>query len=172
MTLSTIEDKYGINQGKFLSFLRANRLPYKETMFNWVVDDDKVEEYVNAYKTQQKIEPKETLNNVESNDTTTNDEAPVVEYENGMFNNIAKKIKNVAEIVCYLGIGISIVCGIIIIFVEVDLLLCGVLIAGIGSLASWLGSLMTYGFGQLIENTDILVAEKKRSDVSAQNHKN
>ena len=74
-----------------------------------------------------------------------------------MFNNIGNKIKTVAETLCFLGIIVSVFIGLVFIAQGEDSILTGFLIMVLGSLVSWLGSFMTYGIGQLIENTDILV---------------
>ena len=74
-----------------------------------------------------------------------------------MFENIGGKIKGFAKFVCWLGIIASIIMGIL---SNVDgNPLLGILIAVAGSVASWVGSFLTYGFGQLIENSDTLVKQ-------------
>ena len=73
-----------------------------------------------------------------------------------MFDNIGRKIKALAKIICWMGIIISIFIGInIIIFGEVKF--NGALIMILGPLLSWVGSFVLYGYGQIIENTDKLV---------------
>lgn len=74
-----------------------------------------------------------------------------------MFNNIGEKIKTLASVICIFGILSSVISGISYISKDEDLVAIGLIIMVAGSLASWVGSFMTYGFGQLIENTDILV---------------
>jgi hypothetical protein len=46
-----------------------------------------------------------------------------------------------------------------------DTAFAGILIMVLGSLGSWIGSFMTYGFGQLVENSDILVEQFYDSDI-------
>ena len=82
-----------------------------------------------------------------------------------MFDNIGGKIKTLAQVVCWIGIIASFLIGIILIKQDEDTALIGLLVLILGSLFSWIGSFMTYGFGQLIENSDILVAEKKGNKV-------
>ena len=77
-----------------------------------------------------------------------------------MFNNIGGKIKILAQVVFWLGIIVSFLVGIILINQDENTVLIGFLVLVLGSLFSLIGSFMTYGFGQLIENSDILVAEK------------
>ena len=72
-----------------------------------------------------------------------------------MFNNIGSKIKSLAKVICWLGIIISVITGIIgIINGTEQFTVSGIITIIFGSLASWLGSFFAYGFGQLIENTD------------------
>ena len=72
-----------------------------------------------------------------------------------MFNNIGSKIKALAKVICWLGVIISVITGIIgIINGTEQSTVSGIITIIFGSLASWLGSFFAYGFGQLIENTD------------------
>ena len=72
-----------------------------------------------------------------------------------MFNNISEKIKTIAYIEVILGILASLTYGIILILDE-DMFLIGLLVMVVGFLASWASAIFIYGFGQLIENTDSL----------------
>ncbi|MBO5129071.1 MAG: hypothetical protein J6B95_01835 [Oscillospiraceae bacterium] len=83
-----------------------------------------------------------------------------------MFQNIGGKIKVLAQVVCWIGISISIIAGIALI--SEGGFIFGLVMAAAGSLASWVGSFLTYGLGQLIENTDILVALSKKAALRAQ----
>ena len=71
-----------------------------------------------------------------------------------MFNNIGGKIKGFAQIVCWLGIIGSIITGFVFIGIGSDsrhgggIVFLGILIAIVGPIASWIGSFLTYGFGQ------------------------
>lgn len=80
-----------------------------------------------------------------------------------MFDNIGGKIKGVARVVTWLGIISSCLAGFVMLVEGLDtseiLAFYGILVAGVGSLFSWLGSLTLYGLGQLIENSDILVKQ-------------
>lgn len=67
-----------------------------------------------------------------------------------MFKNIGSKIKSLAEIICWIGIVISVLIGIA--WME-NSIIGGILIAIIGSGISWIGSFFAYGFGELIEKT-------------------
>ena len=82
-----------------------------------------------------------------------------------MFDNIGGKIKFLAIIICILGIIASIAygCSIIILRGTSSLLLGLVIIIG-GSILSWISVFMTYGFGQLIENSDIIAEQSSRAN--------
>ena len=72
-----------------------------------------------------------------------------------MFENIGEKIKTLALVTTWVGIITSILSGFILLIggaVE------GLLIMILGSLGSWIGSFVLYGFGQLITNTDAIAA--------------
>ena len=78
-----------------------------------------------------------------------------------MFNNIGVKIKGLAKFICWAGIVICIIAGIIMLVQAKDaysgvrptLILIGLAIMIIGSLLSWIGSFLLYGFGELVDNS-------------------
>lgn len=80
-----------------------------------------------------------------------------------MFENIGGKIKMLASVICWTGIAVSLIVGVVFIVIAP---LAGIAIIILGPLLSWISSFFTYGFGQLIENSDKLVAnaEKDQSD--------
>lgn len=84
-----------------------------------------------------------------------------------MFDRIGSKIKTVAVVVTILGMIASVI-GSIAIMVEDDFLK-GLIVAVIGVAAAWLGSLTLYGFGELVENSGIIVEylrlQKKDSEI-------
>lgn len=86
-----------------------------------------------------------------------------------MFNNIGSKIKTLAKVLTWIGIIGSIAAGAAMVDVVdediVVIVMLGTIIGG--SLVSWVGSFLLYGFGQLIENTDILVKQGARKMSSA-----
>lgn len=91
-----------------------------------------------------------------------------------MFNNIGSKIMKLAKVICWIGIIVSVISGAIMIVggaslmsnssygsygpsgSPVSTIVVGVCTIIFGCLFSWIGSFFTYGFGRLIENTDIL----------------
>ena len=79
-----------------------------------------------------------------------------------MFNNIGKKIKALAALVTLGGIIASVVGGVSLMLSDSDYIVLGVAIIIAGSFVSWLGSIMVYGYGQLIDNTDKLVSINKK----------
>ncbi len=81
-----------------------------------------------------------------------------------MFYNIGDKIKTLAKVMCWIGSIASIIIGIVLIVMDEDLILVGILIAAVGALLSWISSFVLYGFGQLIENSDIVAEQSSRSN--------
>lgn len=79
-----------------------------------------------------------------------------------MFDDISGKIKALAKVACGLGIAASII-GAFALWVQNSsynpTTFAGVLVLVLGSLASWIGSFFTYGFGALIENSETLHAD-------------
>ena len=72
-----------------------------------------------------------------------------------MFNNIGRKIKNLAQFFCLFGIIASIVSGLVLMSQGNFLIAIGLLVAVVGSLLAWVGSFLLYGFGEMVENSDI-----------------
>ena len=86
-----------------------------------------------------------------------------------MYKNIGGKIKWMARIACILGVIVSVIGGLAIMFlgggisvfgifrsVAWYMVLLGILVMAAGSFLSWVGSFFIYGIGQLIENSDII----------------
>ncbi len=65
-----------------------------------------------------------------------------------MFDQIGKKIKTLAKAVAWIGIMLSFLVGAALMFNSSGLSL---VIVPVGSLLSWLGSLLLYGFGELVD---------------------
>lgn len=74
-----------------------------------------------------------------------------------MFSNIGTKIKTLAQILCWVGILASAVAGLIMVTTSGQTGE-GVAVLLAGPPLSWIASFLFYGLGQLIENTDTLVA--------------
>ena len=84
-----------------------------------------------------------------------------------MYSNIGGKFKVLAQVIAWIGIFFSFIAGINIIVsgnamgriaysdeISGVASVVGFLVIVIGSLFSWLGSFVLYGFGQLVENSD------------------
>lgn len=67
-----------------------------------------------------------------------------------MFKNVSGKIKDFAAILCWIGIVLSVIIGIV---VMADNTMVGVAVATVGSLSAWIVSYLVYGFGELVENS-------------------
>lgn len=72
-----------------------------------------------------------------------------------MFDNIGVKIKVVASVMCWLGIAVFFILGIALLCeAEYDVeYIFGVVVMIVGPIASWLGSFLLYGYGELIDET-------------------
>lgn len=70
-----------------------------------------------------------------------------------MFNNAGGKLQNLAIITMGIGVMGSVIGGIVVWYNSWDLgFLYFLLIAGVGSLSSYISSLFIYAFGELVEN--------------------
>ena len=80
-----------------------------------------------------------------------------------MFDNIGGKIKKLAKIICWIGIVLSVIIGVAgIANGTSEGIANGIVVIIVGCLSSWIGSFFTYGFGQLIENTDAIRANTQK----------
>ena len=83
-----------------------------------------------------------------------------------MFGNVGKSIKTLAKIFCWIGIVASMIGAIALVFIGIPeirwgggmYIAIGIGVLILGPVLSWFGSLHTYAFGDLVENT----AENKR----------
>ena len=76
-----------------------------------------------------------------------------------MYKGIGGKIKTLAGVITCLGILLSIVAGVIL--MTKSYVLAGIFVMLVGFLVSWISTFMLYGFGQMVENSDKLVAIEK-----------
>ena len=87
-----------------------------------------------------------------------------------MFKNIGGKIKGLAQVICIVGIVISVVAGINMIYSGFysyngdTMVNMGFAVMIGGSLLSWIGSFFAYGFGELIENTTVIAELAAKAD--------
>lgn len=87
-----------------------------------------------------------------------------------MFNNVGGKIKIIAKITAWIGIIVCIIYGFVMLVSMEDMALIGLLIMTVGSLLSWISSLVLYGFGELVENSSVF-ANKKSTYISKNSEK-
>ena len=88
-----------------------------------------------------------------------------------MFDDVGKKIKIVASVICWIGIIISCMLGILLIYTDgqlhinnytfytytrTELIIEGFVLMAVGSIISWIVSIMIYGFGELVDNSKLL----------------
>ncbi len=73
-----------------------------------------------------------------------------------MFDNIGSKIKTLAKIIFCIEIIACVITGIVLMATDDELIIWGILTALVGSFFSWISLFLLYGFGQLVENSDIL----------------
>ncbi|MBE6763390.1 MAG: SHOCT domain-containing protein [Ruminococcaceae bacterium] len=83
-----------------------------------------------------------------------------------MFDNIGGKIKGLAKFMTGVGIAASwCVCISFLVTGDEVFALIGVGIGIVGSLLSWVSAFLLYGFGQLVENSDILAGRKTLEEI-------
>ncbi len=87
-----------------------------------------------------------------------------------MFNNVGGKIKAIAKVVAWIGIVICVIYGFVLLVSVEDMALVGLIVMTVGSLLSWVSSLVLYGFGELIDNSAV-IANKKESAPTKENTK-
>lgn len=78
-----------------------------------------------------------------------------------MFKNHGKKIKDLADVLFILTTTISILVGIILLVASDDTRLIGFLLLVFVPIVSYISSLLMSGFGQMIENSEIIIAQNK-----------
>lgn len=71
---------------------------------------------------------------------------------------VGTQIKTVSNIIMWLGIIASISSGINMIRLDSDFAFFGIIVMAVGCVISWLSTICLRGFGQLVENSDRLVA--------------
>ena len=81
-----------------------------------------------------------------------------------MYTSIGGKIKTLAQIVCLLGIIVSVIYGICFYNTYYWVRSMGIVIIFGGSLLSWVSSFFTYGFGELIEKATVIAEAVSKDD--------
>lgn len=87
-----------------------------------------------------------------------------------MFNDIGNKIKKLASAVAWMGIIASIIIGIVLMVTDEELILLGLIIAIAGSISSWVGSFVLFGFGELVDNSTIIVQKLNDNSLKSNVH--
>lgn len=70
-----------------------------------------------------------------------------------MFDNVGYKLKMSATVICVVGVIVSLIGGIFL--MTQHMVPAGLVTIIVGTLFSWLSNLCLYGFGELVENSDI-----------------
>lgn len=70
-----------------------------------------------------------------------------------MYENIGKKIKEMAKVVAIVLAVLAVIGGMVMIAVDSYLLVPGLLTMLLGPVLAWLGSFVLYGFGELVDKT-------------------
>lgn len=90
-----------------------------------------------------------------------------------MYNNIGKKLKLLAKIDFFFNAIATFIAGIAILaslyadYGEDTHLAIGLVLMLVGPIAAWVSSWLLYAFGQLVENSDKIVAKLDASDENA-----
>ena len=77
------------------------------------------------------------------------------------FDNIGGKIKNWAKLIFAIEAITAVIAGLVIMNTTI---LAGLLVIVVGPIFAWISSWLMYGYGQLIENSDIIAEEYKRAN--------
>ena len=87
-----------------------------------------------------------------------------------MFENVSEKIKSVAYATAILGILTSVIGGLFLLSDD-DTMLIGLIVAGLGSLFSWIIAIFIYGFGELLEKVCVIEENTRnnRNDIIDEN---
>jgi hypothetical protein len=78
-----------------------------------------------------------------------------------MYTNIGKKIKSLAVVICIVFIVLSVLIGLVAMAYDDKLIPIALLAIIAAALISWLSSFVLYGFGELVENSAKIAAQKE-----------
>ena len=84
-----------------------------------------------------------------------------------MFDNVGGKLKTVAKVEMIIGIVASVILGFT--FLTGGRVFAGLLIVIAGVLSSWFGSLVIYGIGQAVENSETILYSTRTQTNSEMN---
>lgn len=85
-----------------------------------------------------------------------------------MYENIGGKIKGLAKAVFIIETIITVIAGIILMSMDEDLSLLGFFVMFVGPLASWLSSLLLYGFGELIDKASEIERNTRAGEIKSE----
>ena len=69
-----------------------------------------------------------------------------------MWDNIGVKLQKLAKVICWLGIIVSVIFGIVLL--TQNQIVLGLVYIILGSIFSWIGSWSVYGLGLVVEKTE------------------
>lgn len=87
---------------------------------------------------------------------------------NVMFTNIGGKIKTLTKVVCWIGIVVSVIGGVVFMFNGEALAGLAMIVGGV--LAFWVGSFVLYAFGELVENVAVIAEMQVKADAEKHQH--
>ena len=80
------------------------------------------------------------------------------------YDNIGGKIKGWAKWIFAIEAIAAVISGFVLMAQDEDMILIGLLVVVFGSIVAWVSSWLLYGYGQLIENSDIIAEEYNRKN--------
>lgn len=89
-----------------------------------------------------------------------------------MFDNIGKKIKALAQVVCWIGIIGGVILGLILLIAaggRDSALTVAIIILIASPLVSWISSFVLYGYGELIDKTADIAEYTRKFSISTGN---
>ena len=83
-----------------------------------------------------------------------------------MYKNVGKKIQTLAKVVAWIGIIFFVLCGAVVLYgglntYNYQMIFSGAIMIILCPILCWLGSLMSFGFGKIVETNE---ASKNRLD--------
>ena len=80
------------------------------------------------------------------------------------YDNIGEKIKGLARWAFAIEAISAVISGFVLMVQDEDMILIGLLVVVFGPIVAWVSSWLLYGYGQLIENSDIIAEEYNRKN--------
>ena len=80
------------------------------------------------------------------------------------YDNIGGKIKGWAKWMFAIEAIAAVIIGFVLVAQDEDMILIGLLVVVFGLIVAWVSSWLLYGYGQLIENSDIIAEEYNRKN--------